>query len=244
MKAMILSAGYGTRLGSLTREIPKPMLRLQGRPMLEYIVCNLRAHGFDHLVINLHFRPETIRQYFGDGSRWGVKLEYSYENDLLGTAGGVKNVEGFFRDESVFLVHYGDVLTDQNLRELLEFHQARQALVTLLVHQRQRSNSIVSLDPDGRIVGFLERPDEIERSQVRSPWVNSGVSLCAPEVLEVIPSAQACDLPRDIFPKLVDTGRLFGCALTGYRCAVDSPERLAEARAAVAEGRCRIDLDT
>jgi len=239
MKAMILSAGFGTRLGELTREIPKPMLDLGGQPILARILTQLRAHGFDEIAVNLHFKPEIIKGYFGDGSRWRVKLHYRFEPQLLGTAGGVKNFEDFLRGEGPFLVHYGDILTDQDFSAMLQFHCQKKSLATLLLHQRLKSNSIVSLDPDGRIIGFLERPDEPTRRGVASPWVNSGVCVCAPEFLEAIPPGVACDLPRDIFPKLLGGGRLFGFPLAGYRCAIDSPERLAEARQALAEGRCR-----
>src|SRR5512133_1650122 len=114
MKAMILCAGYGTRLGTLTREIPKPMLPLAGRPMLAYIMAHLQSHQFDQLVVNLHFRPDAIREYFGHGSEWKVSLVYSEEAQLLGTAGGLKKMEAFFRKEEAFLVHYGDIITDQD----------------------------------------------------------------------------------------------------------------------------------
>lgn len=237
MKAMVLCAGYGTRLGDLTREIPKPMLDINGRPILACILENLKRHGFTEIIVNLHFKPEMICDYFGDGKKFGVELTYSFESELLGTAGGVKNVEAFFGNEEVFLVHYGDVITDQDFSAMLRFHQERKALATLLLHQRAKSNSIVSLDAENRIIGFLERPTEEARRGVESPWVNSGVCLCTPEILEAIPPNKACDLPRDIFPKLLGTKRLFGFPLSGYRCAIDSPERLAQAKEALGKWR-------
>jgi NDP-sugar pyrophosphorylase family protein len=242
MRAMVLCAGYGTRLGDLTREIPKPMLPLPEHPLLAYLLAHLRAHGFGEIAINLHFLPETIPGYFGDGAKMNVALTYVKEERLLGTAGGVKNMENFLRASDPFLVQYGDVVTDQDFTAMLRFHQARGALATLLLHQRIRSNSVVSLDGEGRIVGFLERPSAEERRGVESSWVNSGICLCRPEIFGHIPVGTTCDLPRDIFPKLIGTGQLFGFPLSGYRCAIDSPERLAEARAAMTEGRCRISL--
>ena len=239
---MVLSAGYGTRLGDLTRETPKPMLRLQGRPMLEYIICHLARHGFDQIAVNLHFMPDMIRDYFGDGSRLGVELVYSYEPELLGTAGGVKKMADFLGAGEAFMVHYGDVLTDHDFTAMLHFHRERNALATLLLHQRARSNSVVSLDKEWRIIGFLERPTEEARRGVQSPWVNSGICICAPQLLGEIPADVACDLPRDIFPRLIDSHRLFGFPLSGYRCAVDSPDRLVEARAVIADGRYQIGI--
>ena len=244
MRAMVLCAGYGTRMGDLTRQTPKPMLPLPERPLLAYILAHLRAQGFEEIAVNLHFLPETIRDYFGDGSEMGVALTYVHEARLLGTAGGIKNMEGFLRESDPFLAQYGDVVTDQDLTAMLRFHRERGALATLLVHRRARSNSVVSLDGEGRITGFLERPSEEARRGVESDWVNSGICLCGPEIFAHIPAGTACDLPRDIFSKLAGTGRLFGFPLSGYRCAIDSPERLAEARAAIVEGRCRIAMSS
>ena len=239
---MVLCAGYGSRLGDLTREIPKPMLPLGGRPILEYILAHLRAHHFDEVAVNLHFLPEAIRGHFGGGSAMQIELTYVYEDCLLGTAGGIKNMESFLSSSDPFLVQYGDVVTDHDFTAMVRFHHERGALATLLLHERARSNSLVSLDADGRITAFLERPDDLARCGVPSNWVNSGICLCRPEIFAHIPQKTPCDLPRDIFPKLIHTGRVFGFPLSGYRCAIDSPARLAEAAAAVAQGRCRIPL--
>lgn len=243
MKAMVLAAGYGTRLGDLTAEVPKPMLEVEGRPILEYIIAHLQRHGFDDIIVNLHYRPEMIESYFDDGSRWGVRLTYSCEPSLLGTAGGVKNVAGFFEDGEDFLIQYGDVLTDDDFTAMLAFHRARGALATLMIHQRPHSNSIVSVADDGRIERFLERPDDEMRRGVASTWVNSGVVIARRELLELIPAGVAADLPRDVYVPLVSRGGpLYAWPLSGYRCAVDSPERLGEARDAVRQGRLSIAL--
>jgi NDP-sugar pyrophosphorylase family protein len=235
MKAIVLCAGYGTRLGDLTREIPKPMLRLGERPLVEYTVRHLVRQGFDSIAMNLSFMPDVIPAYFGDGARWGARLCYFQEVELLGTAGGVKNMADFVGDDAV-LVHYGDVLTNQDFSPMLQFHEQHRAIATLLVHQRARSNSAIDVDPEGRIVRFLERPTEEQRRTVSSPWVFSGVAICTAELIGAIPPSPPCDLPRDVFTSLVETGRLFAFPLSGDRCAVDSPERLDEARAAAIQG--------
>jgi NDP-sugar pyrophosphorylase family protein len=238
MRAMVLCAGYGTRLGDLTRLTPKPMLLLEGRPLLEYIIVHLGRHGFREIAVNLHFMPGLIRDYFGDGSRWGVKIHYSVEEALLGTAGALRAMDGFLGQEDAFLVHYGDVLTDQDFTVMMECHRKKKAVMTMLVHQRHGSNSIVSMDGQGRVVHFMERPVVSERPPDGSPWVNSGVSICGPEMLDAIdPGWDAPDIPRDVVPRLVPRGKVYGFPLTSYRCAIDSPARLAEARAAVKEGR-------
>jgi NDP-sugar pyrophosphorylase family protein len=233
---MVLCAGFGTRLGEFTRETPKPMLPLEGRPVLDYILCHLVRHGFTDVVVNLHFRPDAIPAYCGDGSRFGLRLNYSFEEQPLGTAGGVRKVADHFRGEP-FLVQYGDVLTDQDLTALVRAHTTRNALATILTHRRAGSNSVVVVDGNDRVERFLERPGEEERRGLTSDRVFSGVLVAAPELLDLIPADRPADLPRDVFPAAVTTGRMFAVALDGYRCAIDSPERLASARAAVNEGR-------
>lgn len=230
MKAMILAAGMGSRLGGLTKDIPKPMLDVNGRPILEYILVNLVRHGFNKVFINLFHRAEVIMNHFGDGSPWGADIAYIRESQLLGTAGSVKNAVACLQGEAPFLVHYGDVLTDQDYTAMLEFHRFRQAQTTLLLHQRVGSNSVVALDEESRVTALLERPDEHARRSVQSPWVNSGVYLFQPSILEDIPTGLVCDFPRDIFPGLLARRRIYGYALTGYRCAIDSAARLEKAR--------------
>ena len=236
MKAVLLCAGHGTRLGELCRDTPKPMLPVGPRPLAEYALLNLVRHGFDEVAINLHYHPEQVRGYFGDGSRWGVRITYFDEPELLGTAGAVRNMGGWLGDDP-FLVHYGDVLTDQDYSALARFHARTEAAVTLLVHRRAKSNSVVSLGDGGRVIRFLERPGDDERRGVVSPWVFSGVALCGPEMLGRIPTAGPCDLPRDVFAPAVEAVPMYGFPLTGFRIAVDSPDRLAAARAADADGR-------
>ena len=226
---MILAAGSGTRMGELTSRTPKPMLDVGGTPILGHILGNLARHGFRQVVVNLHHHGEVIEAHCGDGSRYGVAVSYVREARLLGTAGSVKHAEALLAGEGPVLVHYGDVLTDQDLGALLATHREKRALATLLLHRRV-SNSVVVLDGEGRVVRLLERPSAEERAGVDSPWVNSGVYLLDPSVLGLIPPDTACDFPRDIFPGLIAGGRVFGHPLTGYRCAIDSPERLEQAR--------------
>jgi mannose-1-phosphate guanylyltransferase len=238
MKAMILCAGFGTRLGGLTKNTPKVLLPVGKYPILAYIIANLSHCGIKDVAINLHFMPDLIRGYLGDGRKFGVKITYSYEPELLGTAGGVKKLEAFFRGNDAFLVHYGDVLTDQNLLLMIYEHFRRKALVTLLVHQRKNSNSIIQLDSKNRITSFFERPSVLkcEKQTLKDNWVNSGIYICHPDILNEIPENTVCDFPRDIFTKLSGSGKLFGFPLSGYRCAIDSQQRLTEVSHALSNG--------
>lgn len=240
MRAIVLSAGYGSRLGELADETPKPLLDVEGRPILELILRHLAAHDIREVAVNLHYRPDAIQACLGDGSWLGVNLHYVYEPELLGTAGAVANVGDYLAAEGTFLVQYGDVVTDEHLGALVERHQRLGGLVTILVHQRHGSNSVVAFDGAGKVTTFLERPSHEVLEQTASPWVNSGIAVCEPGVLSRIPRGRAIDLPRDVFPRLVEHGDLYAVPLSGYRCAVDSPRRLEELRAAIASGRCGI----
>lgn len=236
MKAMILSAGLGTRLGGLTSDTPKGMLLIDGYPILAWVVANLVRQGISDLVMNLHYFPEAIVDHFGDGSRYGARIDYSRETELQGTAGGLRDARAMLAGSPEILVHYGDIVTDQDFGAMLDSHRRADALATVLLHERASSNSIVAMDADQRIVGFLERPSEEERKGHASRWVNSGVCICAEEIFGCIPESGLADLPRDVFVKQVESKRMYGFPLGGFRCAIDSPERLEATRAAVAGG--------
>lgn len=237
MKAMVLCAGMGTRLGALTHQTPKPLLRAANRSLLELILLNLRTHGFDHIAINLHFEADQIRTALNGQISHGAQIVFSEETQLLGTAGAVRKMRLFFEKEPAFLIHYGDVVTNENLSAMVEFHRQRDALLTLLVHQRTKSNSAMVLDEHNRILKFWERPDDAFWAATTHTWVNSGILLASPQVLDLIPDNQFFDWPRDVFPKLLDSGRVFAYPLSAYRIAVDSPERLEQLGNDINSGR-------
>jgi NDP-sugar pyrophosphorylase family protein len=240
VRAIVLCAGYGTRLGQLTSEVPKPLLDAGGRPLVELILLHLRSQGIEDVAINLHFRPEAIPERLGDGATLGLRIHYAHEERLLGTAGGAKNVEAFLAAEPELMIHYGDVVTNQDFRAMLAFHRAHDGSATVLVHRRSGSNSVVVAEEGGRVTQFLERPSEDERAGIASPLVHSGVCILDRDVLAVIPPTGEIDLPRDVFPGLVQQGRLFAYPLSGYRFAIDSATRLEDLREAVARGRLTV----
>lgn len=227
MKAIILCAGYGTRLGDLTKDTPKPMLTVNGKPLLEYIIDNCRKYGFTDIAINLHYKGDTIRAYFGDGTRYSVKITWFHEQELLGTAGSVRAMRPFVDNDEPFLVHYGDIITNQNFGAMLRFHTSKpDAVATLLVHTRKNSNSIIVTDNDQRITQFIERPSEELRARYSSDLVNSGIALCSSEIFNYIGTC-AKDLPRDVYSLIVNKAVLYAFYLDSFRVAVDSVERLA-----------------
>jgi NDP-sugar pyrophosphorylase family protein len=241
MRALVLSAGHGTRLGELTTHTPKPMLDVAGHPLLAIILANLRRQGIRDIAVNLHAHPEVIISRLGDGARLGVRLHYVHEHELLGTLGAAKNIEGYLAHDGPFLLHYGDVVTDEDFSDLAALHEDRAALVTILVHERPGSNSVATIAQGGRVTGFHERPSASERADLESNWAFSGIAVLDPAVLRTIPPG-ASDLPRDLLPSLASEGRLYAAPLTGYRRAIDSPSRLHALRADVEAGRCRLFL--
>jgi len=214
MKAMILAAGEGARLRPLTERMPKPMIPIAGRPILEHNIRLLAKHGIRELVINLHHCPEAITGYFGDGKAWGVSITYSYEPVLLGSAGAVKKVGHLFN--GMFLVVYGDNLTTCNLQKLCAFHQEKGSAGTIALFHRDdpASSGIVELGEDAHIIRFLEKPTP---DQMFSHWVNAGLLVFEPEVLEYIPADVPSDFGRDILPALIAASR----RLYGYRMTED-----------------------
>ncbi len=214
---MMLAAGQGMRLRPLTERIPKCMVPLGGKPLLEYGIRWLQKHGVTELAINLHYLPETVTEYFGDGQRWGVHITYSREPEPLGTAGGVKQMATFFRGP--FFVWYGDNLSTCRLDRLWECHKSRGGAVTVALHYRKDPihAGIVGLDDQDRITRFLEKPAP---GEVFSRWVNAGIYVLQPAVLDVIPSGRPVDFGRDVFPAMLAAGG----ALYGYR--MSGPERL------------------
>jgi mannose-1-phosphate guanylyltransferase len=196
MKAMVLAAGLGTRLRPLTYEIPKPMVPVLDRPVMAHIVDLLDRHGFEDVVANLHWFPDSIRDYFGD------RVEWRYEEELLGTAGGVRNCRDFFGDES-FLVISGDALTDLDLLRAVERHESAGGVATLCVKRvpDTREYGVVLHDDDGRITGFQEKP---EPEDALSDLGNCGIYLLRPEIFDHFPDTDFVDWAQDVFPALLE----------------------------------------
>jgi len=224
-QAMILCAGFGTRLNELTKDTPKPMLELGDKPLLEHTILHLKKFGINKIIINLHYLPEKITSYFGNGDNFGVEIAYSYEDQPLGTAGAIKKVENKLAESENFLVIYGDVLSDLNYSDFLAFHKSKEnSLASIIVHERAKSNSIVEIDDNNKVIKFIERPSEEQLKFKSQNWVNSGIYCFDKKVLELIPEGFS-DFPKEIFPKIMLTESLYALALSAYRCAVDSEER-------------------
>ncbi len=187
MKAFILAAGLGTRLRSLGLDLPKVMVPVGGKPLLEHHLELFKRQGIHELIINLHYLPDKITDYFGDGSKFGVKITYSREPELLGTAGAVKKMERDLLD-GTFVVFYGDNLVRVEFASLLEFHRARhaEATVALFASPEPWTGGVVETDSNGRVLRFVEKPDP---KQVSTNLISAGIFVIEPSVLEMIPRA-------------------------------------------------------
>jgi len=215
MRAMVLAAGLGTRLRPVTRSVPKPMVPVLNRPVMEHIVGLLAQHGFEDVIANVHWFPDVIRDHFGDGSKFGVKLAYSFEEELLGTAGGVRQASHFFDDD--FLVISGDAMTDIDLSAMREFHRSHGGIATLATRRVADTSEfgVVITDEEGRIQGFQEKPDPDE---ALSDLANCGIYMFDREIFDHFPAPgesklmapghpdEFADWAYDVFPALLDAG--------------------------------------
>jgi mannose-1-phosphate guanylyltransferase len=196
MKAMVLAAGLGTRLRPLTYEITKPMVPVLDRPVMEHILDLIDRHSFDGVIANLHYFPETIREYFGE------RIAYHFEEQLLGTAGGVRACAEFFGDEP-FLVISGDALTDIDLTAFAARHRETGGIATLAVKQvpDTREYGVVLHDSAGRITGFQEKPAPDE---ALSDLGNCGIYMFEPRIFDYFPDRPFVDWAKDVFPALLE----------------------------------------
>src|SRR5882672_8837804 len=214
MKAIIMAGGFGTRLRPLTVNIPKPMVPMANKPMMEHIVRLLKENGFDDLVVMLYHQPEVIIRHFGDGAAFGVRIEYLRPPSDLGTAGCVKFAERYLKD--TFLVISGDLLTDFDLKKALAAHRAKKAAATLVLTRSSNplAFGVVIVDENGRIQRFLEKPSW---GEVFSDTINTGIYLLEPSVLSQIPVDRPFDFSKNLFPALLaEKAPLYGHIAEGY----------------------------
>jgi mannose-1-phosphate guanylyltransferase/phosphomannomutase len=210
-----MAGGEGSRLRPMTANLPKPMLPVANRPVLEHVLRLLRRHGITETVVTVQFLASLVRNYFGDGDELEMSLQYATEQRPMGTAGSVKNAESALADEP-FLVMSGDALTDADLTRMIEFHRSSGALVTVGLQSvpDPLEYGIVICDPDGRVNRFLEKPTW---GQVFSDTVNTGIYVMEPEVLAHVPADRESDWSGEIFPKLLEAGApLYGYRFDGY----------------------------
>ena len=235
MRAMVLAAGMGERMRPLTDWLAKPLLPVANCPMMGYVLRHLGQHGFTEVVANVHYRPEEIVDHFGAGSEYGIDLSFSYEEELLGSAGGVSRCREFLGDET-FLVTGADDVTTMDLTALLAAHRRAGALASIgLVEVEQTSEyGIVVTDEAGRIERFVEKP----KGKAPSRTANTQIYLFEPKIFDFIPPDQAYDFGFNAFPAMVEAGvPFYGFQLPGYWRDIGNVGSYLEAQVDVLEGR-------
>ncbi|MEM8777655.1 MAG: NDP-sugar synthase [Cyanobacteria bacterium P01_G01_bin.49] len=220
MKAMILAAGKGTRVRPITHTIPKPLIPILQKPVMEFLLELLRKHGFDQIMVNVSHLAEELEGYFRDGQRFGVQIAYSFEGKIvdgdlvgeaLGSAGGLRRIQDFnpFFDDT-FIVLCGDALIDLDLTAAVKWHKQKGAIATIVTKSVPKevvsSYGVVVSDQEGRIQAFQEKPSVEE---ALSTNINTGIYIFEPEIIDYIPSNQKYDIGGELFPTLVNKGAPF-----------------------------------
>lgn len=245
MKAMVLAAGKGTRLRKVTKgEIPKPMVEIGQKPLLEHTLNLITDYNFDEIIINTGYKREKIEDYFSDEIN-GTNIYYSVEEDLLGTAGAVKKVEERLNER--FLLIYGDILTDLDLSKFLEYHKSKDADITMLTYGKEEnleSSGILMTNEKNKVTKFFEKPDEdkIDELADKNTLVNAAVFIIEPKVIDYI-SEGFSDFSKDVFPKLLESEiGFYSCQKPEetYWQEVGNPQRYKKANKDLKEGK--IDL--
>src|SRR3990172_12652875 len=204
MKCVVMAGGFGTRLRPLTNNLPKPMVPMANRPMIDHIVELLKENSITDLTALLYFQPEAITDHLGNGSAYGVKIDYFTATVDLGTAGSVAGaMRRFSPSDGTTLVISGDVLTDIDLKKAVDFHRKKKSVATIVLTRVENplSFGIVITDKSGRITRFLEKPSW---GEVFSDTINTGIYILEREVLEFIPGEMEFDFSKDLFPLLLE----------------------------------------
>jgi NDP-sugar pyrophosphorylase family protein len=234
---MILAGGLSTRLYPLTKQVPKPLVPVAGEPNAVHLIRYLKTYGFDEIAINVHYLADEIVRALGDGSAFGVRLEYLHESRLLGSAGAVKQLESFLRG-GPFVVVGCDDLTDLPLDRLFAFHSERRAIATIGLVERDEVEhyGVVVTEPSGRIIGFQEKPP---KGTEQSRLVNTGIYAFAPEIFEHIAAGEFVDFGKNVFPALqAANAAFFGYDARGaYWCDIGTPGEYRRASFDVVDGQ-------
>lgn len=241
MKAVILAGGEGTRLRPLTSNQPKPMMPIANKPMMEHVVTLLARHGYDDIVVTVAFLANHIRNYFGDGSDFGVRMRYAIEETPLGTAGSVRNAMDELDD--TFLVIAGDVLTDIDLTAVADAHREKEAFASIALKRVENpvEFGIVITRDDGTIERFLEKPTW---GQVFSDTINTGIYVLEPGIFDFIADGRSVDFSGDVFPAVLERGLpLFGHIVEGYWEDVGTLEAYHAVHREILDGRVGVELD-
>jgi mannose-1-phosphate guanylyltransferase len=241
MRGAMLVGGFGTRLRPLTLTTPKPMLPLVNTPFLEIELLHLKEYGVDEVILSTGYLPAVFDEYFGDGSRLGMKLIHVTEDEPLGTCGAIKNVAEHLGTDPVIVCN-GDILTDLDINALVTYHREKGAAVTITLTpvEDPTAYGLVPLDEDGRIKEFLEKPSW---DQVVTNLINAGTYVLDPRVLEQVPPGENYSFERQLFPDLLEQGEpLYGFPSECYWLDLGTPEKYLSAHHDILDGEIDVPL--
>ena len=238
MQAVILVGGFGTRLRPLTRDIPKQMLPVVDRPIIEHVVAHLAGHGVTRVVLSLGFRPEAFADAYPDGTCAGLPLHYAVEPEPLDTAGAVRFAAleaGIGADDDTFLVLNGDVFTDLDIGAMVASHRVAGAEATLALTKVDDPSryGVVPTDAEGRVLGFVEKPDA---ESAPSRWINAGTYVLEPSILDRIPDGRPVSIEREVFPAMAAEGCLHAMRSDAYWIDTGTPEAYIRAQLDLVDG--------
>ena len=224
MQAIILAGGKGTRLGALTQEMPKPMIEIAGKPILEHQILLCKRYGITQFIFIVNHLHASISSYFGKGEKWGITIDYYIEEMPLGTVGGIKAIES--RLTETFIVLYGDVMVNMDLQRLLAFHRSNQSDATLVLHPNDHpyDSDLAAVNKDDKIMAFFSKPHDA--NTYYQNLVNAGLYVFEPLVLKYLQANQKADFGKDIFPQWVNTLQMYGYNTTEYLKDMGTPNRL------------------
>ncbi|MBV5321303.1 MAG: NTP transferase domain-containing protein [Sulfuricurvum sp.] len=241
MKAVIMAGGFGTRIQPLTNSIPKPMLPIMNRPMMEHTIVSLRNLGIKEFIVLLYFKPEVIKDYFDDGSKWGIKITYVVPDDDYGTAGAVKKAQEYIGDEN-FIIISGDLVTDFDFQKIFDYHKLKKSklTITLTSVENPLEFGVVIANNEGKIEKFLEKPSW---GEVFSDTINTGIYIIEPEILDYIPNNENFDFAKDLFPMLMHKGiDLMAGYADGYWRDVGNPESYRDVYEDILSGKIKFEI--
>ena len=233
MQTIIICGGLATRLRPYTEKIPKSMLEINGRPVLWYQLNLLKKQGIKDIILCVGHLSEVIEKYFEDGRKFSVELRYSRERELLGTAGAVKNIPENWIEEK-FGILYGDIISDLDFRDMLDYHEKNDAFATMLMRiKKTLGSSLINADEKNNIKGFIERPTQKVLDSFtacnKKNWVNSGAYIYTKEILKFIDKNKNSDFSYDIFPQLLkENKKIMGYPVKGFWKEIGNIQRLNE----------------
>ncbi len=242
MRAMILAAGFGTRMRPLTDTLPKALVPVAGRPLIEYTLLFVKSHGVEEVVLNLHHLGHLLRDALGDGSAYGLRITYSPEDPILDTGGGIKNAQPFL-DGEPFLVLNADTILDFDLTAFLAAHQQAHAIGTLLLRSNpnEATYGLIETDRTGAVRRIRGEPSEIEINEPLSRFMFTGCQVLEPRIFEYMPEGRAFSTTHELYPQLIHRGEtLQSFVHSGPWMVVDDSDGIKRATKAIVSGRLRL----